>query len=433
MMSSSAIQRRIGVVIDLINPHGTQWYVISFGIGFGLNIIFTLVAASSLGAGGFGGFTLFTTVIQFAVTIVNAGFYTSTLTKANSHSSRPRVDALTRTRLTTSLALCSALGIVLAIPICLVRPTITNYIASGMIYVLLIALQPLWIYQLSGEHRIFNVLQICQRACFAVPAVIAMRLNLDLPWVCIIFAISPLPSAIYIITKNSQLYNAIRPERIMKYRTLKTIVATLRSESRFLLVDLLATMATCLPTLIIAKTSNMHELGGYSLTDRLRSYVITIFSPLNSSQYHRLCRYYLQGMYVRASILLSRYQVVTFLFSVIVACFANTILQSKLSGFGSGQYDNTQQAFEILAIFIPFLVVSSGVNLLYFSTQRLALAQQISSILKVVLFALVYLPSHSYIGTITAATTGTVASELMATIIVILSSRRYSKLSLRLW
>ena len=77
MMSSSAIQRRIGVVIDLINPHGTQWYVISFGIGFGLNIIFTLVAASSLGAGGFGGFTLFTTVIQFAVTIVNAGFYLS--------------------------------------------------------------------------------------------------------------------------------------------------------------------------------------------------------------------------------------------------------------------------------------------------------------------------------------------------------------------
>jgi hypothetical protein len=124
-------------------------------------------------------------------------------------------------------------------------------------------------------------------------------------------------------------------------------MATLHSESKFLFVDLLATLTASIPTLIIAKTSTLTQLGGYSLAERFKSYVITVFSPMNSSQYQRLCRYYLQGLYDKASILLSRYQLAVWLLALSIASLASTMIPSQLNTFGAGQYDDANQAFVI--------------------------------------------------------------------------------------
>jgi O-antigen/teichoic acid export membrane protein len=210
-------------------------------------------------------------------------------------------------------------------------------------------------------------------------------------------------------------------------------MATLHSESKFLFVDLLATLTASIPTLIIAKTSTLTQLGGYSLAERFKSYVITVFSPMNSSQYQRLCRYYLQGLYDKASILLSRYQLAVWLLALSIASLASTMIPSQLNTFGAGQYDDANQAFVIFLLFIPFLTVSAGFNLLYFSSQRLTMPQQLSAVSKGVLFALIYWPVHGPLGSITAAATAAVASELLATLLAFLSSRHRSRLSLRLW
>ena len=67
------IWRAIHVVV---RPDGTGWYVSSYALSFALNILFTVTGASSLGAREFGAFTLFTTLTQLGVSIINAGFYT---------------------------------------------------------------------------------------------------------------------------------------------------------------------------------------------------------------------------------------------------------------------------------------------------------------------------------------------------------------------
>lgn len=432
-MPLSDLRRWLRVLGRLLNPQGTGWYVISYALSFAMNVVFTWVAASSLGAKEFGGFTLFCTITQFGVTIVNAGFYTSSATKANSHSSSTRIKVIAKTRLTTSLMLFKLMTICIAIPACLMRPSLSSYVAVGMIYILLTALQPLWLCQVKGEHGMFNILQIAQRACFALPALIALNAGLSLPWICLIFAVSPLPTTLWFLKENQSLRKILRPEHWTSGRAWQATMATLHSESRFLFVDLLATLTASIPTLIIAKTSTLTQLGGYSLAERFKSYVITVFSPMNSSQYQRLCRYYLQGLYDKASILLSRYQLAVWLLALSIASLASTMIPSQLNTFGAGQYDDANQAFVIFLLFIPFLTVSAGFNLLYFSSQRLTMPQQLSAVSKGVLFALIYWPVHGPLGSITAAATAAVASELLATLLAFLSSRHRSRLSLRLW
>jgi O-antigen/teichoic acid export membrane protein len=279
----------------------------------------------------------------------------------------------------------------------------------------------------------FNILQIAQRACFALPALIALNAGLNMPWICLIFAVSPLPTTLWFLKENQSLRKILRPEHWTSGRAWQATMATLHSESKFLFVDLLATLTASIPTLIIAKTSTLTQLGGYSLAERFKSYVITVFSPMNSSQYQRLCRYYLQGLYDKASILLSRYQLAVWLLALSIASLASTMIPSQLNTFGAGQYDDANQAFVIFLLFIPFLTVSAGFNLLYFSSQRLTMPQQLSAVSKGVLFALIYWPVHGPLGSITAAATAAVASELLATLLAFLSSRHRSRLSLRLW
>ena len=432
-MVLSEMKRWLQVLSTLLNPKGTGWYVISYGLSFAMNVLFTVIAASSLGAGEFGGFTLFGTLTQFGVTITNSGFYTSTLTKANSHSSSIRVAALAKTRLTTSLMLFKLLLLTTAAPICLLQPSLSFYVGIGLVYILLNSLQPLWLCQLQGKHGLFNLLQLVQRACFVLAALIGLKLSLSLPWICLIFSLSPLPATLWFLQINQPLRSVLLPRQWLRRRTWKATVATLHSESKFLLVDLLATLAASLPTLIIAKTSSLNQLGAYSLAERFKNYVITVFSPLNSSQYHRLCRYYLLGLYGQASILLSRYQLVVWLLALSLASLGATVISSHLSAFGGGQYDDAHQAFMIFTLFIPFLTISAGFNLLYFSTQRLTTPQQLSSATKIILFALIYWPIHGPVGSITAAAAAAVASELLATLLAFLSSQHRSRLNLRLW
>jgi PST family polysaccharide transporter len=432
-MAHRDIRRLARTLVGVVNPKGTQWYVISFVLAFAMNVLFTLTAASSLGAKGFGGFTLFATMTQLGVTIVNAGFYTSTMTKANIHSSPSRVKTLVKTRLATSMMLIKILAICAAAPLCLIKPSLSLYVSTGMLYILLTGIQPLWLYQVNGRHDIFNSLQVTQRVFFAIPAVFALHLGLTLPWVCLIFALSPLPTTLWFFVDNQPLRKLLHPQHWLSRRAWKATAATLHSESKFLLVDLLATMASFMPTLIIAKTSSLSQLGGYSLAERFKSYVVTVFSPLINSQYQRLCKYCLQGSYDQASILLSRFQLVVGVLALSISVLASTNLGNNLSIFASGQYQDTKQAFYIFTVFVPLLTVSAGFNLLYFSSQRLTKPQQLSSVSKVMLFALIYWQSHGPLGSITAAAIAAVASELLATLLAFLSSRHKSNLKLRLW
>ena len=433
-MQPKNLRRWFSALFALLNPQGTGWYVSSYVFSFVLNVLFTWAAAASLGAKEFGGFTLFSTVTQFGVTIVNAGFYTSAMTKAGSHSSPTRVKALIQSRLTTSLMLFNILAASIAIPLFIIQPTARVYIAVGMLYILLTALQPLWMCQVRGEHGLFNALQVIQRACFTIPAFIALKAGSSLPWICLIYAISPIPAVLWCLTTNSQMRKILLPRYWLRRRAWKAIGATLKSESKFLFVDLIATLTASLPALIIAKTSGLSQLGGYSLAERYKSYVITVFSPINSSQYQRLCRYYLQGLYTQASILLSRYQLMVWLVAFSIAGIGAAIIPSQLSHYAGGEYADAKQAFVIFSLFIPFLTVSAGFNLLYFSTQRLTQPQQLSSVSKVVLFGLIYWAMiHGNWNAITAAATATVSSELLATLLAFLSSQHRSQLQLRLW
>jgi O-antigen/teichoic acid export membrane protein len=432
-MGISMMRRYIGVIIELLNPKGTGWYLSSYILSFGMNVLFTFVAASSLKAGGFGAFTIFTILTQIGVTIVNGGFYASTLTKANSDSSSIRIGALAKTRLTASMALYCLIALFAAAPICVIRPSLCPYVSMGMLYILLNALQPLWLYLLRGEHGLFNALQVGQRAVFTLPALIGMKLGLSLPWICLIFSISPLPTTIWFIQNNLAIKKVLKPRYWRRRRTLGTALATLRSESKFLFVDLIATLTASLPALIVTKTSGLSEVGGYSLAERFKSYMITLFSPLNSSQYHRLCSFYSKGLYVDASILLSRYQAVVWLITLGVSGVAIKVVKSGIITFAGGQYENARQAFLIFAMFMPFLAVNSGFNLLYFSTQRMTTPQQISNFCKILIFLIIYWPIHVRVGAITSAAVATVASELLATLLARQSSCKRSRLTLRFW
>ena len=433
-MNSGPLLKRTWQALHLVvRPDGTGWYVSSYALSFGLNVLFTVIGASGLGARAFGTFTLFTTLAQLGVSIVNAGFYTSGLTKAGVHSSTLRSHALLGSRLTTSLTLFHGLCVMVAAPLIAVRPDLTIYCLMAAVYIWLTASQPLWFCQIRGQHAYFNNLQILQRVLFVLPALLILRAGLSLPWVCLAWACSPLASALWFYSRNPALLRFLGARTVFSRHALRVTWATLSSEGKFLLVDLLATITASIPTLLIARTSSLADLGAYSLADRFRTYAITVFSPLNSAQYTRLCLLNLQGLTTKASILLSRYLLVVMLISSGLGAIAAAIIPSHLQQFGEGQYVAAQNAFTLFTIFVPILTVAAGFNLLYFSSQRITSAQYLSCLLRVLLFFMAYGLTHQVLGSITAAAISSIISEILTTLIIYATSLERSRLKLRLW
>lgn len=417
---------------EVIATNGASWYVISFALSFGLNIVFTFIAAGQLGVRAFGVFTLLTSITQIGVSIVNAGFYTSALTKAGPHSAGHRVTALLGTRISTSVTLAQLLIVLLAIPLALAKHELQLYIITGSTYIWLSSIQPLWVYQVKGEHRIFNETLILQRLSYVLPGIAAMLCGKDLRWVCIIWGASPITSAIVFYKANPQakkyLYNCV----LLKTRGMRTALITVSHEGRFLIADLLATVAATLPNIIIARSSSVADVGIYSFVDKLKGYATATFAPFNSAQYARMCSLCSQKLYREASKVVTRYWLVIGSLGSIGAVGGLNTTLSLVQDIGDGEYAPGKIAISIFWLSLPLLAICSGFNLLYFSSQRITRFQNIGIGLKIVIFALCYYVISPMMGAVTSAAAAYIASELGAILLCYRMSLPTSKLRITL-
>ena len=417
---------------EVIATNGATWYVISFALSFGLNIIFTFIAAGHLGVRAFGVFTLLTSMTQIGVSIVNAGFYTSALTKVGPHSAGHRVTALLGTRISTSITLAQMLIVLLAIPLALAKHELGLYIMTGSAYIWLSSIQPLWVYQVKGEHRIFNQTLILQRMSYVLPGIAAMLCGKDLRWICMIWGASPITSAIVFYKGNPQaikyLYNCV----LLKNRAMRTALITVSHEGKFLMADLLATVAATIPSIIIARSSSLADVGIYSFVDKLKGYATAIFAPFNSAQYAKLCSLCSQKLYREASKVVTRYWLVIGSLASIGAVGGLSTALSLVQNFGDGDYAPGKIAISLFWLSMPLLAICSGFNLLYFSSQRITRFQNIGIGIKIVIFALCYYVMSPKLGAVTAAAAAYIASELGAILGCYWISLPISKLRLEL-
>lgn len=417
---------------EVFGTNGASWYVISFALSFGLNIIFTFIAAGHLGVRAFGIFTLLTSMTQIGVSIVNAGFYTSALTKAGPHSAGHRVTALLGTRISTSVTIAQMLIVLVAIPLALAKHGLELYIITGSVYIWLSSIQPLWLYQVKGEHRMFNQTQILQRVSYVLPGIAAMLCGKDLTWICIIWGASPITSALVFYQGNPQakryLYDCIR----LKTRAMRSALITISHEGRFLIADLLATVAVTIPSILIARSSSLADVGIYSFVDKLKGYGTAIYAPFNNSQYTRLCSLCSQGLYREASKLITRYWLAIGSLASIGAVGGLSTVLYMVQAFGNGEYAPGKLAMSMFWLSMPLLAICSGFNLLYFSSQRITRFQNIGIGFKIVIFALCYYVLTQIIGAVTSAAAAYIASELGAILGCYWMSLPTSKLRLRL-
>ena len=417
---------------EVMLPSGTFAYMMSFAGSFILGGVFTFESRRYLPAVEFGILSLLLAWTQIALSIVNFGFYTSSVTRLKPDLLRPVKLAMLTSRFTTSLLVLFACIAFIISGLLTLQSDYVLFSVCAIANLSFTACTPLWTLQVSRQYRLFNLLVLLQRLLFYLPSVFMLSRSMGLGAVALAWAISPIPVFVYYWYMNQELMLSVSNCFRFPRRLFKTIKSVARHEGSFMASDMVGALVTSLPLLILASSASLKEVGAFAFLDRMKGYAVTIASPIYSAQFNQMASLCSKKEFNTASILMSRFIAVTALMYGLMSCLL-WIAYDELIKLNSDVFSGLPTGIVgLYVVGLPIFAVSSCLALVYYSSQRLMVGQVLTYLIRIVLIVSLFFALKIYVGALSAMASSVVLSEAVVTVVIFRVTKSRSCLRFRI-
>lgn len=417
---------------DVFLPSGTFAYMLSFAGSFLLGALFTVESRRYLENIDFGLLSLLLACSQLSLSIANFGFYSSSVTRVKSNMMRPVRLAMMTSRITSS-SLVLFVSLVIMMPALIAMRIDESFLVGCAVSnVVFSACTPLWTLQVNRRYSLFNILVFLQRFLFYIPSVLMLKLSMGLIAVSLAWAAAPIPVFVYYWHTNRDLLFSVVKRFRFPGKIFKTFRFVVVHEGSFMVSDMLGALVTSLPLLMLSSSASLDQVGPFAFLDRLRSYAVTIVSPLNSSQFNQVAALCSKKDFHKASLLMSRFLILVLSGYVLISVGLWITCDQLVGTYSEVLNGLSAEDIRIYIIGLPVFAISSSLALVYYSSQRLIAGQILTYFVRISTVGLLFLALVDYLRPIQAMCISLVFSEAFVTILIFMLTRRRSRLRFKI-
>jgi len=412
-------------------PEGTLRLCLSFGSSFVVSLWLTSLIAATTGPIGFGNFTTFSIACQLLLGIQNFGFYSSTILVFDKAATWRRKHALFKSRYFASIHLFLALAIILLSLGFFCHTDKLYYFFLVITFLFINAIQPMWVFILERRYTAFAILTFLQRFGQLCLTLLMLKFSSSDSIACLALALSPAFSlvAFHLLAKR---YNTLDCCNIISRRSFENTLRLIKSEYAFAANDLTSQLTFYTGNLLLAGFAGSSiELGYYTLADRIRSYMLTLFSPFISSKYNSISMMLGSGQIKEGQKSLNIFITAAFSAGTIMSVILFLKSDYIIASVAGPRFLSASTLLKVSALYLPFSIVNIIMHQCYYTAQRLSHALVLGSVVKLVLSSILFLSLIKLsIGLSLSALCASLSSEIISSIILFKSTFKFSKLRL---
>lgn len=412
-------------------PKGTVPLGAGLAVTFFIGILITSLTAWKLGPTGLGDYTNFTITNTILQGIASYGFFTSAQTMTSDTSPHDTKINIFRERVDLSIYLSLIISACSAAYCFFSESESLFYQASIIFSILCNAVQPGWILLVDKRFNEFSALQSLQRGAQLCTLLALLTVWENSQAIYVALACSQASTIYYFFSTNKHYLKEYKPAAIFSKDRISHAFKVFISDSSYVVADTVSYASSNVISIILIGFGQTANLGIYALSDKIKSYIITCFTPSVTAKYSEISSLISLKSYSIASKALKKYLISIFTASVLLSGLCTIFANKIVILLGGASFESSAALLRIMAPFFPLSILGLCMQTLYYSSQRMAHFNSATSILRTIILALVVVfQSTSRLNSLAGLVIAYIASESVAYIVIYWYSAQASRIKL---